>query len=168
MAHLVQYNDETYRERLFQLNVEYIEYLRDAAVRSLGVSGFYRNPREYVKGVFPEIASLTTYNGVIYLLVAGEETVGMGELRKLEEGVGEIKRMFIRPEYRGRGYGREMMDRLVDKARELGYHTIRLSTAFFLEASVHIYRSAGFVERDKYPGAESNLGPHYIYMEKSL
>jgi len=168
LASLILYDAGTYREQLFKLNIEYIEYLRNAAAKNLGVSGLFRNPIEYVRSIYPESASATPFEGVIYLLVIGENAVGMGELRRLEEGVGEIRRMFIRPEYRGRGYGREIMSKLFEKARGLGYYTIRLSTVNFLEASVHIYRSAGFVERDRYQGAESNLGPHYIYMEKKL
>jgi len=168
MASLVPYDDRIHREQFFQLNVEYFEYLKDAAMRSIGISGFVRNPREYVRKVFPEFASITPYDGIIYMLEIDDRAVGMGALRRLEEGVCEIKRMFIEPEYQGRGYGRELMDRLIERARELGYHTIRLSTASFLEAAVHIYRSAGFVERDEYPGTESDLGPNYIYMEKKL
>ncbi len=168
MASLIPYDDRIHREQLFQLNIEYFEYLRDAAMRSLGTSGFVRNPREYVKNIFPEFTSITPYDGAIYLLMIDDKAVGMGALRRLEEGVCEIKRMFIRPEYQGKGYGREIMDRLIDRARSLGYGTVRLSTAFFLETAVHIYRSAGFEERDRYPGAESDLGPHYIYMEKKL
>jgi GNAT superfamily N-acetyltransferase len=165
---LISYDDKVHREQFFELNVEYFEYLRDAALKNLGATGFVKNPREYVKRVFPEFASIKPFEGIIYLLMVDDEAVGMGALRKLEDGVGEIKRMFIRPEFQGKGYGKEMMVRLMDRAKELGYSTLRLDTAYFLEAAVHIYKSAGFKERGKYPGTESEAGPHYIYMEKKL
>jgi len=168
IASLIPYDDRIHREQLFQLNVEYFEYLRDAAIKNLGATGFVKNPREYVKSVFPEFASIKPYEGIIYLLMVDDKAIGMGALRKLEDGVGEIKRMFIRPEYQGRGYGKEMMDRLMDKAREFGYKILRLDSAFFLEAAIHIYKSVGFKERGKYPGVEAEAGPHYIYMEKKL
>jgi L-amino acid N-acyltransferase YncA len=76
--------------------------------------------------------------------------------------------MFIQPEFHRKGYGKEMMVRLMDRARELGYSTLRLDTAYFLEAAVHIFKSAGFKERGKYPGTESEGGSYYIYMEKKL
>jgi len=167
-ASLIPYDDRLHREQFFELNVEYFEYLRNAAIKNLGATGFVKNPREYVKSVFPEFASIKPYEGIIYLLMVDDKTVGMGALRKLEDGVGEIKRMFIRPQFQGKGYGKEMMARLMDKARELGYHTLRLDTAYFLEAAVHVYKSAGFKERGEYPGTESEGGPHYIYMEKKL
>ncbi len=168
IASLVSYNDRIHREQFFKLNVEYFEYLRDAAIKNLGATGFFKNPREYVKSVFPEFASITPYEGIIYLLMVNDVAVGMGALRKLEDGVGEIKRMFIRPEFQGKGYGKVMMNRLMEKAREFGYKTLRLDTAYFLEAAVHIYKSAGFKERGSYPGTESEGEPHYIYMEKKL
>ncbi len=168
MTSLIPYDDRIHREQFFELNVEYFEYLRNAAIKNLGAIGFVKNPREYVKNIFPEFASITPYEGVIYMLMVDDTAVGMGALRKLEDGVGEIKRMYIRPQYQGKGYGKEMMTRLTDRARELGYHTLRLDTAYFLKAADHIYKSAGFKEKGKYPGTESEGGPHYIYMEKKL
>ena len=168
IATLISYDDRIHRQQYFELNVEYFEYLRDAAIKNLGAIGFVKNPREYVKNIFPEFASIKPYEGIIYLLMVDDKAVGMGALRKLEDGVGEIKRMFIRPEFQGKGYGKEMMNLLIEKARELGYSTLRLDTAYFLEAAVHIYKSAGFKERGKYPGTESEGEPHYIYMEKKL
>jgi GNAT superfamily N-acetyltransferase len=168
MASLIPYDDRIHREQFFELNVEYFEYLRDAAIKNLGATGFVKNPREYVKNIFPEFASINPYQGIIYLLMVDDKAVGMGALRKLEDGVGEIKRMFIRPEFHRKGYGKEMMVRLMDRARELGYSTLRLDTAYFLEAAVHIFKSAGFKERGKYPGTESEGGSYYIYMEKKL
>lgn len=164
----IPYDDRTHRESYYELNVGYFEYLRDAAIKNLGATGFFKNPREYVKNVFPEFASIKPYEGIIYLLMVDDKAVGMGALRKIEDGVGEIKRMYIRPEYQGVGYGKEMMNRLIAKAVELGFHTLRLDTAYFLEAAIHIYKSAGFKERDKYPGTESDGELHYIYMEKKL
>jgi GNAT superfamily N-acetyltransferase len=168
IATLISYDDKIHREQYFKLNVEYFEYLRSAAMKNMGVTGFVKNPLEYVKSVFPEFASIKPYEGIIYLLMVDDEAVGMGALRKLEDGVGEIKRMFIRPEFQGKGYGKVMMNRLIDRARELSYHTLRLDTAYFLAAAIHVYKSAGFKERGSYPGTESEGGPYYIYMEKKL
>jgi GNAT superfamily N-acetyltransferase len=102
------------------------------------------------------------------LIMDADNAVGMGALRRLEDEVGEVKRMFIQPDFQGKGYGKLMMVRLMDKARELGYRTLRLDTGRMLEAAVHVYKSVGFREIAKYPGTESHGGPGYIYMEKSL
>ncbi|MBN1683165.1 hypothetical protein JW865_06400 [Candidatus Bathyarchaeota archaeon] len=60
-----------------------------------------------------------------------------------------------------------MLEKLLDKARELGYSVVRLDTAKYLETAIHIYRSNGFIEIEKYPETMSE-GPGYIYMEKKL
>ncbi|UCH02861.1 MAG: GNAT family N-acetyltransferase [Candidatus Bathyarchaeota archaeon] len=94
----------------------------------------------------------------------------MGALKKLEDGIGEIKRMYIRPEHRGQGYGKTILNRLIDKSRELGYSTIRLDTADFMTTAQSMYRSAGFTMRDKYSGSEIPewYQPYTVFMEKKL
>jgi len=168
MAEFVPYNDEKHRQQFFDLNIEYLTHIREEAVKALGHSSLPENFRPYVERVFPYFTSIKPPEGIIYLLVEDDGVVGMGAVRRLEERVGEIKRMYIKPELRGRGYGREMMVKLEEKARELGYSTLRLDTAWFLEAAVHVYRKAGFVERGKYPGTESEGDSNYIYMEKKI
>jgi len=52
--------------------------------------------------------------GILYMLVVEGEVAGMGALRKLSDEVGEVKRMYNRPHYRGRGLGKKMLKRLLD------------------------------------------------------
>jgi GNAT superfamily N-acetyltransferase len=167
MVEFVQYNHEEHKEQFFELNVEYITYLNEQRFKNVGAK-LLDNPREYVVSVFPKFASIKPPEGIIYLLMEEGKAVGMGALRKLEDGVGEVKRMFIQPGHRGKGYGRLMMNGLIDEARRLGYHMLRLDTAYYLEVAVHLYRSVGFRERDKYPGTESEGTVHTIYMERNL
>jgi GNAT superfamily N-acetyltransferase len=94
----------------------------------------------------------------------------MGVLKKLEEGVGEINRMYIRPAYRGRSYGKTLLNRLIDKGRELGYSTLRLDSADFMTTAHHIYRYVGVKEIDEYLGSEIPewYRPYAVFMEKKL
>jgi len=168
MAEFVPYNDEKYGKQFFDLNVEYLNYIQEIARKALGTTSHPKDYRPYVERVLPQFTAIKPPEGIILLLVSDDRVVGMGAVRKLEEGVGEIKRMYIKPELQGRGFGREMMAKLEATARDLGYSTLRLDTAWFLEAAVHVYRKAGFIERDKYPGTESEGDSNYIYMEKKL
>ena len=61
---------------------------------------------EYIDDHLEELTSLKPREGIIYLLVADELVTGMGALRKLIGRIVEIKRMYIRPTFRGRGYGK--------------------------------------------------------------
>ena len=67
--------------------------------------------REFVENSLPKFIDMKPEEGIIYILEVDGAVAGMGVLRELEEGIGEIKRMYIRPEYQGRGFGKEMLDR---------------------------------------------------------
>ena len=85
------------------------------------------------------------HDGVAYLagFVAGRP-VGCGAVQPLGDGVGEIKRMYVRPAYRGRGYARLILAALEELAVERGYHTLRLETGRGLAAAVGLYQGAGY------------------------
>ena len=78
------------------------------------------------------------------------KVVGTAAVRLLEPGVGEIKRMWLRPAWQGRGLGRRLMDACLDEARRLGCRALRLDTQAKLEAAVRLYRAYGFSEVARY------------------
>ena len=125
---------------------------------------------EYVESFIDDFVKIQPPEGIIYVLEVEDKIVGMGAVKKLERGVGEIKRMYIRPQYRGRGFGKELLKRLTEKAKEFGYSKLRLESAKFMQTAHHIYRSEGFKERDSYSGGETPEWalPHSISMEKRL
>ena len=103
--------------------------------------------------------------GELWLLEEDNSFVGCAALRKLEEGVCELKRMYIRPIYRGKRWGRELMDVALQTAQSLGYHTMRLDSLQRLEAAVKLYASYGFQPISPY-----NFNPEVdvVYFEKNL
>jgi len=70
--------------------------------------------------------------------------VGCIAYRKKDDGVGEVKRLFIRKENRGRGISKELLRTVESYARAQGCHTLFLDTRATLEPAVSIYRSFGF------------------------
>jgi GNAT superfamily N-acetyltransferase len=78
------------------------------------------------------------------------EVVGTAAVRVLAPGVGELKRMWLRPACQGRGLGRRLMDASLDEARRLGCGRLRLDTESKLEAAVHLYRAYGFTDIPRY------------------
>jgi GNAT superfamily N-acetyltransferase len=90
--------------------------------------------------------------GVFVILYEDGEPVAGGGLRRLGEDVAEIKRMFVEPAARGRGYGRRVLDELEAAAAELGYRRLRLDTAQSLVAATALYRSAGYRDVPDYNG----------------
>lgn len=82
--------------------------------------------------------------GEVLLWVEAEEVVACGALRELEGGLGEIKRLHVRPDYRGTAFGRSYVRTLLDRACELGYRRVRVDTLPTMVAAVEFYREAGF------------------------
>lgn len=92
--------------------------------------------------------------------------VGVAGIRPLEDGVAELKRMYLRPEARGQGLGRRLAEALVAAARRLGYQRIRLDTdADLMPGAVALYRSLGF--RD-IPAYRHNPLPGACFLELRL
>ncbi|MFI2362981.1 GNAT family N-acetyltransferase [Promicromonospora sp. NPDC019610] len=84
-----------------------------------------------------------------------KQPAGVAALRAQDDGVVEIKRMFVRPEHRGTHVGSAMLDWLLERSRaDFGARTVRLDSNRFMAGAHRLYESRGFVERTPYPGSE--------------
>ena len=84
--------------------------------------------------------------GRLYLAYWGGRLAGCIGLRKLDEERGELKRLYVRPEFRGRRMGEALIRRILDDAREIGYRHVLLDTLPFLHSAIRLYRDMGFYE----------------------
>lgn len=98
--------------------------------------------------------------GVILVACVGGEIAGVVALRAFDGEAGEVKRLFVLPEFHGRGLGRMLMEELIGQARGMGYRRLLLDTIpGRMGAAIGLYRSLGFrpIERyydDPIPGVE--------------
>lgn len=104
-------------------------------------------------------------SGCLVLVSSGSAAVGCGALRRLADGICEMKRLYIQREERGLNLGRRVAEYLVDKARSLGYQKMRLDTLVEMTAARNLYRSLGFREIAPY---YNNPLSNTVYMELSL
>lgn len=74
----------------------------------------------------------------------GGEAVACGAFRPLEPGVAEVKRVFVSPEYRGRGYAKRLLTEIERHAADCGYSRLRLETGDRQHESIALYESVGF------------------------
>ena len=91
-------------------------------------------------------------DGAFVILYEDGEPVAGGGLRRLEDDVAEIKRMFVEPAARGRGHGRRVLSELEAVAVELGYRRLRLDTAQSMTTAIALYRGAGYRDIPDYNG----------------
>ena len=156
----MEYSDDTHREQFYELNIEYVTWVSEKYdkihnINLESVNGM--SNEQYVKEFLEEFTKIEPPHGIILVLLANDNIVGMGAVSNHGSGVGEIKRMYIKPEYRGQGLGRTMLSKLIDRGREFGFSKLRLETADFFEAAQHLYRTVGFRDIEEYHGGEVSL-----------
>lgn len=103
-------------------------------------------------------------SGAFVVLRANHRVIGCGGSLTLENGIGEIKRMWIQPDCRGRGLARRLLERLEHEVGESGNHTVRLDTNAVLSTAIAMYERLGYRPIDRY---NNNPYAHH-WFEKSL
>jgi putative acetyltransferase len=83
-------------------------------------------------------------SGRLYLALCDGNIAGCVALRRFEDSICEMKRMYVKPEYRGRGIGRKMAEKVISEARKIGYKRMRLDTIDTMAAAITLYESMGF------------------------
>ena len=87
---------------------------------------------------------------------------GCGGVLCVGDEYGELKRMYVRPAYRGMGLGRRLLDRLTEHARSLGLPLLRLETGIHQTAAIALYEAAGFRRCPPFgPYRDDPLSPCY-------
>jgi putative acetyltransferase len=90
-------------------------------------------------------------NGRLFLAMKNDQVAGCVALRKIGEGTGEMKRLYVRAEFRGKGLGRILTETIIEAARDLGYRRLRLDTLpGKMDQAIAIYRSLGFKDIKRY------------------
>ena len=107
------------------------------------------------------------HDDALYLVVALHgRAVACGAWQPLEPGVAELKRMYVRPAFRGRGIARQLIVALEEEALADGRPVLRLETGTYLPAAIGLYRSAGYVPIPVFGEYVGN--PFSVCFEKSL
>lgn len=82
--------------------------------------------------------------GCLLLAREGSQFIGCVALRKIDSKTCEMKRLYVRPDFRGKGIGRALSQRIIDEARRIGYNRMRLDTIPSMKQANALYRTFGF------------------------
>jgi GNAT superfamily N-acetyltransferase len=113
-----------------------------------------------------DLSKITSDSGVFLVGYLDGSPVACGAVHKLEPGVGEIKRVFVIPAARGRGFSKLILHRLEQISLQLGFSTLRLESGTRQPEANQLYRWAGYYDIPKF--GEYIDDPFSICMEKVL
>lgn len=149
-------------EAVKEVFVEYADFLKErfyecfdtewSVSHSIGLDGEI--------GDFP--GEYGTSTGCLLLAEYQGQTVGCVALKKFSDGICQMKRLYVRPQFRNLGIGKELVKDIIETGRKLGYDSMRLNTNRLLEAATGLYISLGFKEIPPY---EQSFTETSVFME---
>lgn len=101
--------------------------------------------------------------GLFLVVIDDNQVVGTGAIRRIDESVCELKRLWLLEPYHGKGLGYRVLRKLIKFAQEKGYKKILLETDHEQERAFRFYRKAGFQPTEKYNDRNSD-----VYMEMQI
>ena len=124
------------RDRLPTVRELFVEYAQAIAV-DLCFQGFERELTELPGRYAPPAGSLL-------LALDGANAAGCVALRNIGDGICEMKRLYVRPAFRGKGLGRALTSDIIAAAKQIGYERMRLDTLSSMKEAIALYQSLGF------------------------
>ncbi len=113
-----------------------------------------------------DVESLCSPEIAFFLARCDGAAAGCGAVRRLDATSAEIKRMFVRPQFRGLGVGRALLEALEEEARRLGVHALLLETGIEQPEALALYARSGYRRRARY--GEYRDEPSSVFMEKLI
>jgi putative acetyltransferase len=89
-------------------------------------------------------------DGRLFIALLDNKTAGCIALRKFKDGVCEMKRLYVKPQFRGKNIGKKLVELLIGEARKLGYKKMVLDTVPSMQTAQKLYKSLGFKEIQPY------------------
>ncbi|MEO5692154.1 MAG: GNAT family N-acetyltransferase [Usitatibacter sp.] len=162
-----------HRAELLELNIEYVTWVMDGIEKMMGaqaVDVLGAPVPEYVAATLEKVAGDPPPRGAFYIVEVDGNLAGMGGLRYLQPGLAEIKRVYVRPGFRGMKLGGTILARLLQDATAFGYRRAVLDTASFMDSAQRLYEAMGFVDCPIYEGVEvpPAFQKNWRFMERSL
>jgi putative acetyltransferase len=113
-----------------------------------------------------DVESLCSPEITFFLARCDGAAAGCGAMRRLDASSAEIKRMFVRPQFRGLGIGRSILEALEEQARRMGVHALLLETGIEQPEALALYARTGYRRRARYEDYCDE--PSSVFLEKLI
>jgi len=143
-------------------HIEPVKELIIEYIRRLGRDLTFQNIDEELKNLAERY---TPPNGKLLIALEDAEVLGMIAYHKYSETCCEMKRLYVRPAYRGRKIGEKLIEELIRRAKQAGYQEMILDTIVPLQSAIYLYKKFGFTECEAY---YCNPMPDVLYFRKKL
>lgn len=104
-------------------------------------------------------------DGRLYIAKTDNEIAGCVGLKKIDGKNCEMKRLYVRPAFRGKKIAKRLVEIIIDDAKKIGYQSMLLDTLPFLDRAIHLYKKLGFYEIESYNNSPMDTS---IYMKLDL
>lgn len=101
--------------------------------------------------------------GRLYIATVEGDVAGCIALRNIDDKSCELKRLYVRPEFRGNQIGQMLIEQIISDARDIGYKQILLDTLPFLKSAIYIYEKLGFYQIRPYNDSPMKNSIYYRY-----
>ena len=129
---------------------EYLSQLRELLIEYAGSLGFDLHFQEFKKELAEFPGEYAPPDGRLLLAKEDERIAGCVALRRISEGVCEMKRLYVRPGFRKKGIGKGLATAIIEEACEIGYKHMRLDAVPFMKEPIALYLSLDFKEIESY------------------
>lgn len=139
MLKLIAVETEKHLEIIRKLFREYEDFL-----------GFHLCFQDFEKEMAMLPGKYAPPDGRLIIAEYNSEVAGCIAIKKIGEDVCEMKRLYVRPKFRGLKIGRKLAEKIIVEAKTIGYKKMRLDTLKRLKEALSLYRSMGFTEIQPY------------------
>lgn len=164
---IIQVKTDKYNLDIKKLFTEHLEWIGLMFEKEFDIS---LDIKLFVEQKMAELDKFLPPEGCLLLGEYENQIAGEVCMRKIGDDLSEVKSMYVRPVFRGKGIGKALLEDLIAKARYIGYSRIRLDTGPFMKVAQTFYHSVGFVEIEPYSESEvpQELHSSWIFMEMAL
>ena len=154
MSTIVDASSSEHIEQARKLFLEYAD--------SIGIDLCFQNFDKELAGLPGDYAPP---DGRLLLAIYENQIAGCVALRKISDGVCEMKRLYVKTEFRRKNLGKKLAEAVIDEARKIGYAHMRLDTLPSMKEAIAMYRLLGFKEIEPY---RNNPVEGALFMELKL